>query len=339
MPAAARIVASGVRKSCETDWSRADFSASLWRAISAACDSAARRSWASACPSWSAAPARSRVSVAVGGPLRSRSRSAQTEPNSASAGLDPDPVHILVAGAPRLAGRQHDERPGGGLVARTALQDADSRAGCPGPAGVRIGRNPLVPGVRAEAYPYAAHPRLASQRGDDLGQGGLGGFPGRKDTRYPEQCTSLTLAVLGRTCPCPLPGRELTDDDPREQQQHDAEECLRVRDRQCVERRREEPVVDKEREHRRGDGSGGSGGEAAHDDRDEIDDRCVLDADPALEDAHGAGGDDDGRDGPAEGPQDRDDGRAHGRIVRREPHAPRGAGAAVLSPASSPGPR
>ena len=36
VPAAARIVASGVRRSCDTDSSRADLSASLWRAISAA---------------------------------------------------------------------------------------------------------------------------------------------------------------------------------------------------------------------------------------------------------------------------------------------------------------
>ena len=67
-PAAARIVASGVRRSCETDWRSADFSASLWRAISAAWDSAARRSWARAWPTWSAAAASRRVSVAVGSP-------------------------------------------------------------------------------------------------------------------------------------------------------------------------------------------------------------------------------------------------------------------------------
>ena len=82
VPAAARIVASGVRRSCETDWRSADFSSSLWRAISAARDSAASRSWASACPTWSAAAASSRVSVSSGSPPDGLV-SAQIEPKHA----------------------------------------------------------------------------------------------------------------------------------------------------------------------------------------------------------------------------------------------------------------
>ena len=91
VPAAARIVASGVRRSCDTDWSRADLSASLWRAISAACASAASRSWAIAWPIWSAAAESSRVSVRSG----SAAPAGRERPDRAerpAAGLDPDAV-------------------------------------------------------------------------------------------------------------------------------------------------------------------------------------------------------------------------------------------------------
>ena len=63
LPAAARITASGVRKSWETDWRSDVLRASPWRATSAALASAAMRSRATACPIWSAAAASSRVCV------------------------------------------------------------------------------------------------------------------------------------------------------------------------------------------------------------------------------------------------------------------------------------
>ena len=66
LPAAARIEASGVRRSCETESSRAVFSASLWRASSALVASARRRSCSTAWPIWSAAAASMRVSARDG---------------------------------------------------------------------------------------------------------------------------------------------------------------------------------------------------------------------------------------------------------------------------------
>ena len=98
VPAAARIVASGVRRSCDTDCSSADLSASLWRAISAAWASAASRSCASAWPTWSAAADRRRVAVRSGSP-----RLAITEAPDRSEGpprrLDPDAIGLAPARA------------------------------------------------------------------------------------------------------------------------------------------------------------------------------------------------------------------------------------------------
>ena len=99
------MVASGVRRSCETDCNRADLSASLWRAISAAWDSAARRSWVRAWPIWSAADDRSRVAARVGlalGPIAKRPDRA----GSRCTGLDPDSICLSalgLAGAPPRA--------------------------------------------------------------------------------------------------------------------------------------------------------------------------------------------------------------------------------------------
>ncbi len=81
LPAAARIDASGVRRSCETESSRADFAASLLRAISAPVASVARRSRSNAWPTWSAAAARTRVWPRPGGPALRR-RTTQIEPRA-----------------------------------------------------------------------------------------------------------------------------------------------------------------------------------------------------------------------------------------------------------------
>jgi hypothetical protein len=79
LPAVARIAASGVRRSCETESSRADLRASPWRATSAAVASAANRSRTTDWPSWSAAAARSRLWDRPGNGSP-RVRVAHTEP-------------------------------------------------------------------------------------------------------------------------------------------------------------------------------------------------------------------------------------------------------------------
>ena len=81
LPAAARMVASGVRRSCETESSRAVLRASPRRAISALVRSRPARSRTIAWPSWSAAAERMRVS-ARSGSRSSRARRAQTEPSA-----------------------------------------------------------------------------------------------------------------------------------------------------------------------------------------------------------------------------------------------------------------
>ena len=152
VPAAARIVASGVRRSCETDCSRADLSASLWRAISAACDSAARRSWASAWPIWSAAAASSRVSVRSGSPVARVAERPDRAEAACAAGLDPDPVRLAARGrapAPGPAG-------GRGSSARASRRASAGGPGAsPGSAGrrlvARVGGDPLAGVVRRRA--------------------------------------------------------------------------------------------------------------------------------------------------------------------------------------------
>ncbi len=79
LPAAARIVASGVRRSCETESRSAVLRASLSRAISAVVASRASLSRATAWPSWSAAADRILVS-ARSGSGRPRVRAAHSDP-------------------------------------------------------------------------------------------------------------------------------------------------------------------------------------------------------------------------------------------------------------------
>ena len=119
---------------CETDWSSADFKASLWRATSAERVASATRSRARACPIWSAAAARSRVSVRSGSPA-SRARSAQTEPRgsplaSIRTWYESSPLPLLGPGAGRctrthLAGASPGMRCSTRIRVGTGLLDAE----------------------------------------------------------------------------------------------------------------------------------------------------------------------------------------------------------------------
>ena len=133
-------------------------SASLWRAISAACDSAASRSWAIACPSWSAALARSRVSVLSGVPA-ARDRTAQIDPMTRAAGLDADAdttVRRSDSGHGDLVARPVDANPLGRLVAGRPPQDPRDRAAAMAAAPCRC-RRPRA--SRASSSPRAIQTR------------------------------------------------------------------------------------------------------------------------------------------------------------------------------------
>ena len=193
------MVASGVRRSCETDWSSADFSASLWRAISAACDSAASRSWASAWPIWSAAAASSRVSVRSGSPPP-RSRSAQIEPSTRAGRLDPDAVRLDARARARRARLRR-------LVDADPFAPARRRASGAGrwtaPGGADAGPLPVSAATRslASSAPSAIQTRSRRSRRRRRSRDGredrIGRLARARARADPEQAACLALAGLG----------------------------------------------------------------------------------------------------------------------------------------------
>ena len=199
-PAAARIVASGVRRSWDTDWRSADLRASLCRATSAACDSAARRSWASAWPTWSAAAAYNRVSVRSGSPRR-RSRRAQIEPYA----RPPDSIRARKASCPPppradAPGRWTRTQPAGSsLEARPRTLTTEGRAGRVSP--------PLSAATRSDASsaPSATHTRAArvSSRQDlrDMRQGEQRGHPRGERAAHAERAHALRARAHARPRP------------------------------------------------------------------------------------------------------------------------------------------
>ena len=193
VPAAARIVASGVRRSCDTDWSSADLRASLWRAISAACASAASRSWASAWPIWSAAAASSRVSVRSGSPDRA-SRSAQIEPSGCRRPR-------CGRGRPRGRRRPRALRLAGWWTrthcAGSSPGSAGARGASPGRgrgAAAGVGCDPLARVVRPERDPDRARSRPRAQDRRDLGSTAVVDCARRERPAHPEQRARLALA-------------------------------------------------------------------------------------------------------------------------------------------------
>ena len=110
VPAAARMDASGVRRSWETESSNADLIASLRREISAVVASRRSRSRSSDPPIWSAAAAITRVSPASGSP----SSRGRIDPDGAERSIargDGDPIGGLVAGLRRLLRRSGGVHP------------------------------------------------------------------------------------------------------------------------------------------------------------------------------------------------------------------------------------
>ena len=153
------MLASGVRRSCDTASSRADLRASLWRAISVSV--AARRSSSRrrARPSWSAARASSRVASRPGS-AASGGSSARSQPSvSSSASIrifSSVPVPVPVTGRPDLGlSWARTQRAGcsPGVLAR-AVVNGEAGSGAPGRESARTrDRAPRSATIQARASP------------------------------------------------------------------------------------------------------------------------------------------------------------------------------------------
>ena len=159
LPAVARMLASGVRRSCETESSRALLRASLRRAISALVASPRSRSRRSPSASWSAASDKRRVVFGIG--WRGTSRfDGPKRPVGAPAGLDrdPDEVASVVCRAPVALGeRLVGADPACRFVAGRSDERRDDRGGRWRPV-ARVGQDPLP------ASRHRARSRLARGR-------------------------------------------------------------------------------------------------------------------------------------------------------------------------------
>ena len=156
----------------------------------------------------------------------------------------------------------------------------------------REGNDSFARVVGTERDPQRRHPcrspELAGDLREDVGRGG----PGCERAADREELAGLALAGLGLERPRTLQGRELANDQPHEEQQHEIQPLARVADRERVDRVDEEKVVQEDSGHRRGQGADGPGHERGHDDREQVDGRGVQDAEAILQqpDERGRGG-------------------------------------------------
>ncbi len=310
LPAAARIDASGVRRSWETDSRRAVLRASLRRAISASRASSARRSCSSAWATWSAADASSRVSLAEGRP-RARRRVAQSEPSArppassvtrrtdwrcraASCSAEPSPA----TGAPRarriVAVWIVCQRAGASPGVRRRQQVA--RRARQGAVGRRVGQpaRPLAGGRRGlagEPGSVESSGRADDRRdpGERVGRRG----PGGQLAADVEHRAGFALAGPGVVRARPELRCQLADEEADHEEQGEVEPLARVVDGERVDGLDEEVVVGQERSDCRDHRAGAPGDERDDRDREHVDGRCVGHARGGLEDRDDQAGDGD----------------------------------------------
>ena len=156
VPAAARIDASGVRRSCDTESRRADLSASLRREISALVASRWSRSRSSAPPIWSAAAANTRFSPSSGSPSATRSdRPDGAEGLATSSDRDPEGALRALLRGRLCASRRVDPDPFGRVRRPAGGGASNGPRGCPG-SGL-----PAEAVSAATASPTTTHTRVA----------------------------------------------------------------------------------------------------------------------------------------------------------------------------------
>ena len=248
VPAAARMEASGVRRSCETESSRADFSASLRRDTSAEVASRVSRSRSSDPPIWSAAAARTLVSPGSGSPS-ARGRRPHNDPNFRSPAAMAT-RYAITSRSPLLAWAQprcvHANPLGGFVPGAAAEHDVDGRRCRRTRIRGSVSAATVSPttiqtrDIRVSSRTVAATARRASGASRSRGEG-------EADV---EQRAGLALAGQRPRRTLALLTGETTDDRPEDQQQEQVQPLGRVTDGERVEGLDEQEVVQEERPDR-----------------------------------------------------------------------------------------
>ena len=223
------MLASGVRRSCETESINAVLSASVWRATSSSVRGLAELIPAERDAIWSAASASTRVSTAVRIAVCSVARPDE-RPEPHRIGLDADPVLGMV-------GRRRPRPPVSGMGAdpvrrlvawrsHEVRRDARGRRRGTLPG---VGEEPLGAGGPGED-PDAVHARRATHPFRDL-PGGLSGRCRRRQRSTEGEQGVGFLGSAGGLVGAGVLGRDEPPDGERhEQEQHEIEHLARVGD-------------------------------------------------------------------------------------------------------------
>ncbi len=253
LPAVARMLASGVRRSCETESSSALLRASLRRAISALVASPRSRSRRSPSASWSAASDRRRVVSGSGGAVPA-GLMAQSDPEGAPAGLDRDPDEVAVGGLPRtgrLGERLVGADPACRLVAGRSDERGDDRGGR-WRSVARVGQDPL-PGAAIEHDPDSPESGIAGDPLDDGAGDRLGAVGRCQQSADGELAGRLDRPPVRLGGTLPTECGEPADGEGDDEDQDEVEQLARVGDREREARLGEQQVVDQERRDGRDD--------------------------------------------------------------------------------------
>ena len=311
VPAAARIPASGVRRSCETESTSALLSAASRRATSAARAWRRSRSRPSATPTCAAASARRRVCARVGSGCSGR-RVAHSAPMASPSASRRTLYRCSPAGrgTASIAAGPGAVRPHPGRLAAVGHQDLDHRRRGRDRPVARVGERPLGAALLDDA-PDAVHAGARDQAPGD-GRERRVRVVRRERARDRVERRGLGGAGLGLRRPVRADTREPPDDEGDEQEQHEVEPLGRVRDDEREPRLGEQEVVDDERRDRGDDAGRGAqpGGDDDH--GDEVDRRAVDLTGDGLDDGDGDGRDRQHQRDEQRGAPDRPDRRACG---------------------------
>ena len=216
--------------------------------------------------------------------------------------------------------------PFGGLVAGPPVEDPGDRGIRPGRVAGRIGDDALLARACADRDPHALRVGRGPEPGDDLLR--RLGDRRRCGQRAADREEGLGLdgPLLGLLRSPPLDGGQAADDHRDEEEEDEAQPLLRVGHGKRELGHREEEVVDEERSNRRHH-RGPHAVEARHrDDRGQVDDGCVREADVALEHCRQGSGSRDARApdhdrAPREAAPEVRRERGHGSILLLRAHA------------------
>ena len=267
VPAAARMEASGVLRSCETESSSADLSASLRRETSAVMASRCSRARWIAPPIWSAAAARTCVSPRSGSPS-SRGRSTQITPSGSLSTV------MATRYAVSLRSRAAVLATGPGVWTRTHSAGSSPgrrrRTTCTGGA---TGGDAVSAVSAATVSPTLIQTRVArvcDRRISAIGPDAETGSRWPASVKLMLNIASASRSTLeGGDRPFAFTSSQTTDHDADDQQEEQVQPFRWVPNREGVQRLGEEEVVGQERPDSRCDRRSGAARDRDRDDREQ----------------------------------------------------------------------